>query len=32
MATNANWTVVFEDKMVIKNHAEGAEEGVGYRI
>ena len=32
MATNANWTVVFEDKMVIKYHAEGAAEGVGYKI
>ena len=32
MATNANWTVVFEDKTVIKNHAEGASEGVGYVI
>ena len=32
MATNAQWTVVFEDKMVIKNHAEGADEGVGYNI
>ena len=30
MATNANWTIVFEDKMVIKNHAEGASEGIGY--
>jgi hypothetical protein len=32
MATNANWTVVFEDKKVIKNYAEGANEGVGYTI
>jgi hypothetical protein len=32
MATNANWTVVFEDKMIIKNHAEGANEGIGYVI
>ena len=32
MATNANWTVVFEDKMIIKNYAEGASEGVGYII
>ena len=29
MATNANWTIVFEDKKVIKNYAEGANEGVG---
>ena len=32
MATNANWTIVFEDKIVIKNYAEGANEGVGYII
>jgi len=32
MATNANWTVVFEDKCIIKNHAEGASEGIGYII
>ena len=32
MATNASWTVVLEDKMVIKNYAEGANEGVGYNI
>ena len=32
MATNANWTVVFEDKMIIKNFAEGANEGIGYVI
>tara|TARA_R110002012_G_scaffold64103_3_gene168606 strand:- start:1200 stop:1568 length:369 start_codon:yes stop_codon:yes gene_type:complete len=30
MATNANWTVIFEDKMVIKNN--GAEAGTGYVI
>jgi len=32
MATNAKWTVVFDDKIIIKNHAEGAAEGVGYNI
>jgi hypothetical protein len=32
MATNANWTVVFDDKRIIKNHAEGASEGIGYVI
>ena len=32
MATKANWTVVFEDKCIIKNHAEGASEGIGYVI
>ena len=30
MATNSNWTVVFEDKCVIKNT--GAEAGTGYVI
>ena len=32
MATNANWTIIFDDKTVIKNHAEGASEGIGYVI
>jgi len=32
MATNAQWTVVFDDKCVIKNHVEGASEGIGYII
>ena len=32
MATNANWTIVFEDKTVIKNYAEGVSEGVAYII
>jgi hypothetical protein len=32
MATNANWTIVFEDKKIIKNYAEGADEGIGYAI
>ena len=32
MATNANWTVVFEDKCIIKNHDEGASESIGYVI
>jgi hypothetical protein len=32
MASKGNWTVVFEDKTIIKNHAEGASEGVGYII
>jgi hypothetical protein len=27
MASKGNWTVVFEDKTIIKNHAEGASEG-----
>ena len=32
MATNANWTIVFDDKCVIKSYAEGASKGVGYVI
>ena len=32
MATNATWTVVFEDKLVIKNYDEGASKGIGYVI
>tara|TARA_R110000822_G_scaffold127206_1_gene262540 strand:+ start:201 stop:590 length:390 start_codon:yes stop_codon:yes gene_type:complete len=32
MATNGNWTIVFDDKKVIKNFAEGATEGIGYAI
>jgi hypothetical protein len=32
MASKGNWTVVFEDKMIIKNYAEGATEGIGYKI
>ena len=30
MATNANWTVIFEDKKIVKNN--GAEAGTGYVI
>jgi len=32
MASKGNWTIVFEDKIVIKNYAEGANEGIGYKI
>ena len=32
MATNAQWTVVFDDKLIIKNYDEGASEGIGYVI
>jgi|TARA_R100001460_G_scaffold68935_2_gene109488 hypothetical protein len=32
MASKGNWTIVFDDKMIIKNHAEGASEGIGYVI
>jgi hypothetical protein len=30
MATNATWTIIFEDKTVVKNN--GAEAGTGYTI
>jgi hypothetical protein len=32
MATKSNWTVVFDDKVILKNYAEGASEGIGYVI
>ena len=32
MASKGNWTVVFEDKCIIKNHVEGASEGIRYAI
>jgi len=32
MAAKGNWTIVFEDKCIIKNYAEGASEGIGYVI
>ena len=32
MAAQGNWTIVFEDKCIIKNHAEGASQGIGYVI
>ena len=32
MASKGNWTIVFEDKIIIKNHAEGASEGISYKI
>lgn len=32
MATNGKWTVIFDDKIVIKNYDEGSEEGLGYKI
>ena len=34
MASNANWTIVFDDKIVLKNYDEGAALGgaVGYKI
>ena len=30
MATNSNWTVVFDDKLIIKQKGDGA--GIGYKI
>ena len=32
MASKGNWTIIFEDKVIIKNFAEGANEGIGYNI
>ena len=32
MASKGNWTIVFEDRMIIKNYAEGANQGIGYVI
>ena len=32
MATNGKWTVIFDDKTVIKNYDEGSGEGVAYKI
>jgi len=32
MAAKGNWTIVFQDKIIIKNYAEGASEGIGYKI
>ena len=28
MAANGKWTVVFEDKCIIKNYDEGADQGI----
>ena len=32
MASKGNWTIVFDDKVIIKKYDEGASEGVGYNI
>ena len=32
MASKGNWTIIFEDKVIIKNYDEGSGEGVGYII
>ena len=30
MATNANWTIIFDDKSILKNYNEGAEIGGAF--
>tara|TARA_R100001086_G_scaffold244348_1_gene174039 strand:+ start:1192 stop:1584 length:393 start_codon:yes stop_codon:yes gene_type:complete len=32
MAARGKWTIIFDDKKIIKNFNEGAEEGIGYEI
>tara|TARA_R110002126_G_scaffold37233_2_gene112633 strand:- start:389 stop:784 length:396 start_codon:yes stop_codon:yes gene_type:complete len=32
MASRGNWAVVFEDKKITKNYAEGASEGIAFKI
>jgi len=32
MATRAKWSVIFDDKMILKNYDEGAAEGIGYVV
>ena len=32
MASKGNWAVVFEDKKITKNYAEGASEGIAFKI
>jgi len=32
MASKGNWTIIFEDKCIIKNYAEGANQGIGYVV
>lgn len=32
MASKGKWTVIFEDKKIIKNYDEGASIGIGYKI
>ena len=32
MASKGNWSVIFEDKVIVKQFAEGASEGVFYKI
>ena len=32
MASKGNWAVVFDDKKITKNYAEGANQGIGYVV
>jgi hypothetical protein len=32
MASRGKWTVIFEDKKIIKNYDEGASEGISFKI
>jgi hypothetical protein len=32
MASKGNWAVVFDDKKITKNYAEGASEGIAFKI
>jgi|TARA_A100000172_G_scaffold77312_2_gene61533 hypothetical protein len=32
MATQANWSVIFDDKIILKNFNEGATEALGYKV
>lgn len=32
MASKGNWTIIFDDKAIIKNYNEGSSQGVGYVI
>jgi len=32
MSAKGNWTIIFEDKIIIKNYDEGSNKGIGYNI
>ena len=32
MASRGQWAVIFDDKLILKKYAEGASEGVGYKV
>ena len=32
MSAQGIWTIIFDDRVVVKNFAEGAQEGLGYNI